>query len=621
MRDTMIHRGPNHGGIWISSNHRVGLAHRRLSIIDLSPSASQPMSNQDGTLWITYNGEIYNHAEIRKELESTGRFTWKTDHSDTEVILHAFAQWGIECLEKFRGMFAIALWDSKEEALWLIRDRMGIKPLYYSLHSDNISFASEIKALLQDPSQTREVQEEALFHYFSFMAAPAPHTLFKGIRKLSPGTWLRVTADGKTQEYEYWDVWDHTRSLQGWTEEEVAHQLLTELQSSVALRKVADVPVGVFLSGGIDSSSIAALFSEGESGGVKSFSMGYSGEHPQYTNELHYAQFMADHCGTDHHEYLISPEDVREFFPKMIELQDEPLGDPLCVPAYFLSKLARSQGIIVCQAGEGSDELFGGYPSWDIYKHTWDKFGLNVYPGLHQHPIVLPFRLMAHKLLGQHRSQSYELLHRRMQGKPIFWGGLDEYDVLTDQQKRALLSPTLRKKFSDLSSWDVIRPFWDRYQSQAWEISPLNWMSYIDLKVKLPEVWMMRNDKMGMGVSLETRVPFLDHKFVEFAMSIPTAMKIKNGTFKNILRKALQKVLPDSIMNRPKQSFGLPVHNWFTHWFGSRGHQEFTSICKETDLFDPKEVQRILASPSPLQLWYLMNFVFWWKIYIKRETF
>src|ERR1700761_6720651 len=250
LRETMVHRGPDGAGLWISPERRVGLAHRRLAIIDLAEAAAQPMSSADGALQLVFNGEIYNHAEIRRELIDLGRRQWKTDHSDTEVILHAFAEWGIDCLQRFRGMFAIAVWDANARRLWLVRDRVGIKPLYYSMHHGRITFASEIKALLQDPDQVRAVNEEALFHYLSFVTTPAPDTMFAGIRKLPPGSFLTIDADGQRREERYWDVLDHTTPLTGVPEEEIAERLLAELRTSVKLRTVSDAPVGVFLSGG-----------------------------------------------------------------------------------------------------------------------------------------------------------------------------------------------------------------------------------------------------------------------------------------------------------------------------------------------------------------------------------
>src|SRR5437899_571276 len=316
MRDTMVHRGPDGAGAWIADDGRIGLGHRRLSIIDLSPAAAQPMCNEDGSLWVSFNGEIYNHAEIRRELEEIGGHRWKTDHSDTEVILHAFEQWGIECLQKFRGMFAIALWDAKKRELWLIRDRIGIKPLYYSVHHGRVTFASEIKALLQDPEQNRALDEAAFFHYLSFLTTPAPQTLFAGICQVPSGTSLRFRENGQVLEQRYWDVWDHTQPLIGVSEQDIAEQILAELRTAVRLRKVSDVPVGVFLSGGIDSSTNAALFTEDEDQPVKTFSIGYRTDYPSYRNEFQYARKIAALVGADHHERELDVDDLIRFLPR-----------------------------------------------------------------------------------------------------------------------------------------------------------------------------------------------------------------------------------------------------------------------------------------------------------------
>lgn len=344
MRDRMVHRGPDGAGLWIEAGGRIGLGHRRLSIIDLASSAAQPMPNEDERLWIAFNGEIYNHAAIRRELETLGGHRWRTDHSDTEVILHAFETWGIGCLDKFRGMFAIALWDGRRRELWLIRDRIGVKPLYYSLHHGRLTFASEIKALLEDPDQPKALHEESLFHYLSFLTAPAPQTLFHGIKKIPGGTWLRVQADGTIEERRYWDVWDHTAPLVGRSDGDIAACVLEKLRESVALRKVSDVPVGVFLSGGVDSSTNAALFSQGEARPVRTFTIGYDREYASYRNELAYARLVANHVGAEHHERLLSVDDLINFLPQMVVLQDEPIADPVCIPVYYVSQLARERG-------------------------------------------------------------------------------------------------------------------------------------------------------------------------------------------------------------------------------------------------------------------------------------
>jgi asparagine synthase (glutamine-hydrolysing) len=607
MRDTMAHRGPDGAGLWLSPDGKIGLAHRRLSIIDLSETAAQPMSNEDGSLKIVFNGEIYNHAEIREELEKTGKHTWKTNHSDTEVILHAFEEWGIDCLHRFRGMFAIALWDEKRGDLWLIRDRIGVKPLYYSVHNGRITFASEIKALLRDPDQKRAVNEEALFHYLSFLTAPAPQTLFEGIGKLPCGTWLRINRAGQIEEHKYWDVLDHTRSTDGLTDEDAAKQILAELRTAVRLRKVSDVPVGVFLSGGIDSSTNAALFSEGDGGQVKTFSIGYEGEYQSYQNELHYAKLVADKFGAEYHEKLLKIGDLIDFLPKMVHLQDEPIADPVCVPVYYVSKLARDNGVIVCQVGEGADELFWGYPGWKT------SLQLQRYNDLPIPKFFKSIGLAGMRLFKRELSFSYEWLRRGSLKQPIFWGGAEAF---TETHKQRLLSPRLRKKFEKVTSWEAIRPIRERFEAKAQAPSHLNWMTYLDLNLRLPELLLMRVDKMSMGVSLEGRVPFLDHKLVELAMSLPEEMKTRQGVLKYILKKAVRGVIPDEIIDRKKQGFGVPVYEWFFDRLGDEIRKELDEFCNKTDFFDRDEVFRLIEQGKTAQVWYLLNFALWWKEYI-----
>jgi asparagine synthase (glutamine-hydrolysing) len=607
MRDTMSHRGPDGSGVWVSRDRRVGLAHRRLSIIDLSDAAGQPMANADGSLQIVYNGEIYNHAEIRRELESAGERRWKTDHSDTEVILHAYERWGIECLQRLRGMFAFGLWDERARSLWLVRDRMGVKPLYYSVHHGRINFASEIKALLRDPQQARAVNEEALLHYLSFLATPAPETLFAGIRKLPCASWLRVGADGAMREERYWDALDHTVSLGGCSDEDVAARVLDELRTAVRLRKVSDVPVGVFLSGGIDSSTNAALFSDGGAERVKTFTIGYRGEHESYRNELDYARRIAALVGAEHHEKLLDVDDLIGFLPRMVRLQDEPIADPVCVPVYFVSALARDHGVSVCQVGEGADELFWGYPGWKTALRLARANALPV-PGA-----VKGWGLAGLRALGRERSFSYEWLRRGAAGQPVFWGGAEAF---TETHKQRLLSPRLRKQLAGRSSWEAIAPIRSRFEAKARDPSELNWMTYLDLNLRLPELLLMRIDKMSMGVGLEGRVPFLDHKLVELAMSIPQEIKTRGGTLKHILKKAVRGVIPDDIIDRPKQGFGVPLHEWFLDRLGGEIRRELGEFCARTDFFDRAEVLRLVDGNKAAQVWYLFNFALWWKEYL-----
>jgi asparagine synthase (glutamine-hydrolysing) len=507
-------------------------------------------------------------------------------------------------------MFAIALWDTKQRQLWLIRDRIGVKPLYYSIHHGRITFASEIKALLEDDEQKRSVDEEALYYYLSFNATPAPLTLFSGIQKLAPGTWLRVNEDGHVLECRYWDVWDHTQPLTNVSEAEIAERILLELRTSVKLRKISDVPVGVFLSGGIDSSTNAALFSEGEGQPVKTFSIGYDRQYQSYPSELHYARKMARHVGAEHHELLLRESDLLDTLSLIVRHQDEPLSDPVCMPVYFVSKLARESGVIVCQVGEGADELFCGYPYWKQSLRLQRYSSLLPIPNALRN-LGLASLAFVESGLGPSFQRQFkcEVLRRALSNRPVFWGGAE---VFSDSQKLRVLSPRMRKKMAELSSWEALRPIRQRFEDKAWEPSPLNWMSYLDLNLRLPELLLMRVDKMSMAVSLEARVPFLDHKLVELAMSIPQAVKIRNGILKYILKKAIRGVIPDELIDRRKQGFAVPVYEWYHNKFGEFAAKEINEFCQNTDIFHFEGVLPYLKRRG----WALLNVALWWKQYI-----
>ncbi|MGZ4334468.1 MAG: asparagine synthase (glutamine-hydrolyzing) [Gaiellaceae bacterium] len=606
MRDSIAHRGPDGAATWVADDGRIGLGFRRLAIIDLSDAAMQPMSNEDGAVRIVFNGEIYNHAEVRPALERLGH-VFRTDHADTEVLVHGFEEWGVDVVHRLRGMFAFAAWDDRTRELWLARDRIGIKPLYWSLHHGRLSFASEIKALLQDPQQERAVDEEALYHYLSFLTTPSPQTLFRGIRKLAGGTWLRVSENGDVREERYWDAWDEVEPLDGVSEDEIAERILAELRTSVRLRKLSDVPVGVFLSGGIDSSTNAALFSEGETRPIKTFSIGYEGEYSTYTNEFDYARRMAGIVGAEHHERRLTQDDLLDFLPEMVRLQDEPIADPVCVPVYYVSKLARDNGVVVAQVGEGADELFWGYPSWKTL------LGLQRYDDL---PVPRALKRAGVSLAtaaGKGHRREVEFLRRGSLGQPIFWSGAESF---TEAQKQSLLSPRLRRELDGLTSWDAIEPIRRRFEARAWEASPLNWMSYVDLNLRLPELLLMRVDKMSMGVGLEGRVPFLDHRFVGLALSISQKTKTNGGTLKHILKKAVRGVIPDDLIDRPKQGFGVPVYEWLFDRLGDRARQELDEFTQKTDLLDRGAVLRLVDAKPGAEVWYLLNLALWWKEYV-----
>jgi asparagine synthase (glutamine-hydrolysing) len=580
----MVHRGPDGAGTWISSDRRVGLAHRRLSIVDLSQTANQPMSNQDETLWIVYNGEIYNHAEIRAELDRLGGFQWKTDHSDTETILHAFQQWGVDCLHRFNGMFGFALWDSRARELWLVRDRIGIKPLCYSIHDGRVTFASEVKALLKDPDQTRAVDEEALYHYLSFLASPAPRTMFEGIEKVPAGCWVRIKESGEIQSRRYWDCLEHTTDLRGVPEQDICEELMAHLRASVQLQKMSDRQTGVFLSGGTDSSTIAALFAEREGQPMKAMSIGAQGDLQYFENEVHFARMMAERTNAEYHERLLSVDDIAEILPHVLWLHDDVVGDMTSIAIYFACKLARDNGVVVAHVGEGGDELFCGYPHW-VEQVKLQR--MNAWPIPRQ---AKQIGLLGMNLLGNSESFPYERLGRAARGEHPFWSGTE---LFTNAEKQRVLSPRLRKKFEKLTSWEVIRPLREDFESKAADQSSLNWMTYVDTRLRLPELILMRWDRMGMGVSLEARPPFLDHNVIQFVLSIPQSVKIPNDAPRHLHKKAIRGLVPDEIIDRKKQGFGLPLHDWYFGQFGEQCRSVLSEFCTRTDLFDRDEVLRL----------------------------
>lgn len=609
MNEQMILRGPDGGNVWLEKDNRCGLGHRRLSIIDLSTSASQPMSNEDGNVVIAFNGEIYNHAEIRKELEEIGGHVWKTDHSDTEMIIHAYEQWGLECIQKFRGMFAIALWDGRKEQFVLIRDRIGIKPLYYMIEDNVLTFASEIKAILKVRKAKPAINEKALYDYLSFLTTPCEQTLFDGIKKLRPAMYMIFDKNGNCKEERYWDVWDHTHpELYKADDATISDAILSELKTAVKLRKEADVPVGVFLSGGIDSSTNAALFSEGDNAKVKAFCIGYDQDYESYKNENHYAKMMAEYCNAEYHERLLNQDDLFDFLPEMVRLQDEPIADPVCIPVYYVSKLARDNGIIVAQVGEGSDELFWGYTTWKTYL---DLAIANDKPVPN---FIKKIGLAAIRAAGRGNRHYAEMLRRGVEKQPIFWSGAEAF---YDYDKKRMISDDLRRKLGDYTSFEALRPTYDRYKEKAWEQSHLNWMSYADLNHRLPELLLMRVDKMSMGVSLECRVPFLDHKFVELAMSIPQSKKTEGQISKTVLKKAVRGVIPDEIIDRKKQGFGVPVHDWFLGRLGVEMKKEVLNFANQTGLLNAAYIEKMFDDQAyAAKLWYLFNLALWWKEYI-----
>jgi asparagine synthase (glutamine-hydrolysing) len=609
MRDSMVHRGPDDGGVWCSGDRTVAFGHRRLSIVDLSVAGRQPMSNEDGTIWITYNGEVYNHKALRIELEAKGH--QYRSQTDTETIVHLYEEEGPHCVDRLQGMFAFAIWDGRRRELFLARDRLGIKPLYYAAPPGGFIFGSEIKALLKHPAISPDLDIEAFTHYLTFLSTPAPLTMFEGIRKLAPAERMTVSADGHMHRESYWSPFssDVARQAQGMTESEMLKHMMTLLRGSIAKRMMSDVPFGVFLSGGVDSSTNVALMSELMDSPVRTFSVAFK-DHGAY-NELDYARVIAKRFETDHHEVVIDVSDLRDFIPDLIHHQDEPLADWVCVPLYFVSKLARENGTIVVQVGEGSDELFHGYRHY--LRHA--RLQRQLWEPLRRLPV--PLRRAAADcaeaaVLRLGRGRQYADVFRSAARSELpFWGGAICYRGRT---KTNVLANGHASRFD---SHEIVRRMWGEAERGTQSPDLLQKMTYLELKNRLAELLLARVDKMTMATSVEARVPFLDHDFVEFVLAMPERMKVRGGVGKWALKRAVAELLPNDLVYRPKQGFGAPVSEWFRGEFGERARREIReSSLAERGLIDYGYLdelwRRHLAGSNWGQhLWTIYNVSLW----------
>lgn len=610
MRDSMAHRGPDDKGIYLSPKKNVGFGHRRLAIIDLSPEAAQPMSDVDGNLWIVFNGEIYNHAEIREELTRKGH-RFKTNHSDTEVILEGFKEWKYDVVQHLRGMFAFVIWDERNQSMWAVRDRLGVKPLYYSFIDNNFIFASEIKALLEWPGLKRELNEKSFYDHLTFVSTPPPKTLFKQVSKLPAAHWMQIDSRGQHKIERYWNPFQKAASAPTLTEQEWEEKILAKLRESVRYRLVSDVKVGVFLSGGIDSSTNTALMAKSVDRPVETFSVGFENTP---LNELPYAEVVAKLFSTHHHEIVMKPDALMDFLNRLIFHQDEPIGDPVSVPVYFLSKAARDNQVIVCHVGEGSDEQFCGYPYW-LKMMSIDKGtrALRALPGFLRRAIY--GSLAVNPFWSWEGRRRLDFLRRAVDDEPTFWGGAMG---LPETIKRRVLRPEFLEKLGEHSSGDYIKRIRDDFKQDApaWA-DDLHWMSYLDLRFRLPEILLMRVDKMSMAAGVEARVPFLDHEFVEMSMTIPKKMKIKNQIPKYLLKKSVEPVIPKEIIYRTKQGFTVPMDDWFQSKLGEAATKKIEAFAERTNYFQPDRLRDYLKHANWQYKWNLFNFALWHEHWIE----
>jgi asparagine synthase (glutamine-hydrolysing) len=623
MRDCLIHRGPDECGLFVGDDGRVCLGHRRLSIVDLA-SGQQPMANEDGTLTIIFNGEIYNHADFRPGLEARGH-TYRS-HCDTETIIHLYEEKGARCVEDLRGMFAFAIWDEHKRELFIARDRLGVKPLYY-VHTDDgaLYFASEIKSLLRVQGVRAEMNYAALPDYLANHAPSGEETLFRGVRRLLPGHTLRWR-DGRIEIEKYWDLEfagrDGAAEHKGKSDADMVAEWHELFRHAVRLRLMADVPLGMFLSGGIDSSAIAATMSGMVDSPIKTFSVAFQ---EREANELSYARLVAEKFKTEHHETVVAPDDFFRALPSLVWHEDEPLAHPSSVALYFVSKLAREH-VTVVLTGEGSDEMMAGYERY--YKTI-----LNLQLGKSYHRFTseglrrlarLPFENMAGESKLRQRAKR-TFIYRTPNIDELYF---DNFAVFTHDWQRELLTSETRERItseggaSSLNPYATMRRYFDVDPSR----SLLNRMLYADTKTYLHEL-LMKQDQMSMAASIESRVPFLDHKLVEYTASLPERMKLRgaSGT-KHILREAMKGVLPDAILTRSKMGFPVPVGKWFRE---SYRHIVDEYVLSERTLarniFDAAAVRRLVARHNAGEkhderLWALVNFEMWQRRFLDGEA-
>jgi asparagine synthase (glutamine-hydrolysing) len=595
MTRVLAHRGPDDEGVYAQGP--LGLGHRRLSIIDLK-TGHQPMGDRHQRVWIVYNGEIYNFPSLRERLETKGhRFVTK---SDTEVILAAYEYYGIACLNHLQGMFAFAIWDEDKQRLFLARDRLGIKPLYYYLDNKKIVFASESKALLCDPEVPRELNLKGLFNFFAYGHAVAPDTIYQGIKKLLPGHYLMCQKDGQYQLSQYWDcppyVDDKDQGV-----EYYCTRIKECLEKTVSSHLLSDVPVGAFLSGGIDSSAVVAFMSRIMDRPVTTFSVGFKG--PNFFSELDDARFVANYFGTDHHELEVAEEDLIATLESLVYHYDEPFGDAAGLPTYLVSRFAR-QHVKVVLTGEGSDELFGGYRRYSV-----ERFA----PAFLRVPPVVRKDILQRLINFLPRLRRTKKAFTTLNvGDPSerYGSWLLVYDPPLLQD---LFHPDL---ITELKDYD---PFWPyrRYYAPG-SSDRLNRIFYVDQKTWLVDGYLEKGDKASMAVGLEARVPFLDHALVEFDAGIPSRYKIKGLTTKYILKKALREILPERVLRKRKHGFSVPIDPWFRGRLQSYVQDILLdSKTLNRGLFKRKTIERLFhdhlrgKEVYDTHLWLLLNFELW----------
>jgi asparagine synthase (glutamine-hydrolysing) len=598
MTDVVAHRGPDSSGYYL--NGSVGLGHRRLSIIDLS-TGDQPLGNEDGTVQVVFNGEIYNFADVRQTLLARGH-QFRT-RSDTEVIVHAFEEWDERCVEHFRGMFAFAVWDDRRRVLLLARDRLGVKPLYYAVLQNGIVFGSEIKSLLQDPAIDRDWDPEALDAYLTLGYVPAPHTIYRQVRKLDAGHTLRVE-NARCVPRQYWDL-EFTGTGDPSLEREYLERVDELLHEAVALRLISDVPLGAFLSGGIDSSAVVSTMTRTSNGPVETMSVGFDAKE---FDELEHARAVARHLGVESHTRIVTP-DVEALLPRLAWHFDEPFADSSAVPTYYVSGAARER-VTVALSGDGGDELWAGYARHRV-EHVEGQARRWLGPmaaSAGRLSAVLPAGLKGMRSLGHLQFEpaaAYAMKHA--------------YDYFSDAERAELYTHDFAGSVRHSDPYARHRALYERCQSP----DPLDRAMYVDAKTYMVDDVLTKVDRMSMAVSLETREPLLDHRLLEYCATIPASLKLHNGQTKYLLRRLLQRRLPQSILDRPKQGFAAPVGNWLAGPLLNLGRDLlFDGRLTSRGIFQDRAVRAVWDAHTSgranhaQRLWSLLMLELWFREYV-----
>ncbi len=608
MSRSIAHRGPDDDGSFLDAG--IGLAARRLSIIDVE-GGHQPIGNEDGSLWIVFNGEIYNHESLRFLLSKLGhRFRTR---ADTEVVVHAYAEFGPDAVRYLNGMFAFAIWDAKARKLFLARDRFGIKPLYYTLVGDELAFASELKAILEHPRVERRIDVVALNEYLSFEYVPTPRTIFRGIRKLPPAHTLSYSAKG-LELSAYWDLSlrkSESRPPVSWRD--YRERLRHELGEAVRKEMVSDVPVGVLLSGGLDSTTVLAMMARSSPSRVKSFSIAFE---EKSFDESRYARLAASKLGSDHHELTVTSSMMAELVPRLMDVLDEPLADSSIVPTYFLSRFAREQ-VKVVLGGDGGDEMFAGYPTLQAhrlieYYEGWVPFFLRA--------SVVP--KIIDRLPVSKDNISFDFKARRFisgRGVPIASRHHRWLGAFVPQEKRSLFVPELVQE--DVDTYEVAY----EHQRRCDARETMNQLLYLDQKLYLEGDILTKVDRASMAASLEVRVPFLNWSFAEYVAEIPHELKLRGLKSKFVLKKAMAGLLPHEIVNRPKKGFNVPVGYWINGSLKELIRDQLSpEKLKREGFFEPSYVEKLLREHTEgvrdhrKLLWTLLVFELWQEKYLRR---